>query len=562
MTRVALYARYSSDNQKESSITDQFRVCEQRASREGWTITARYEDKAISGTQDENGRPGYKALLDAAKAKQFDIILVHDFSRLSRDSVETEQARRRLVHWGVRLIGVSDGIDTGQEGHEMLTGFNGMMNQKYLKDLAKHTRKGMVGQVLKGFHGGGRCFGYRLVPEFDPSKKDPYGHPARIGTRLEIDPEQAQWVRWMFERYADGMSTMKMVEELNRQGVPPPGTFYKRRSAHPPTWCVSALYGNPKYGLGMLNNRRYIGQVTWGRARWPKDPDTKKKQRMLCAEQDWLTQPAEHLRIVDDALWARVKQRQQGVHQASAAIRTALHANARTGRGPKYRFSGLLTCGLCGHKFVILDPMRYGCSGWKYRGLSVCSNTTMAPRKLVEGLLLDAIQKDLFTAEGQALFVQETTKLLAAHRRGQPAEHQRAAKRLQEVDQEIEHLMTAIKAGILTSSTKSALERAEAERTALLQAVQAQHKDVAKVAAFLPNAIGRFKTLIEDLANVTQLQVDRARGLLRVLLGREIVLHPCADGADRYLTAEVTGDYAGLLRLVIGQNKSGGGQGS
>jgi hypothetical protein len=71
-----------------------------------------------------------------------------------------------------------------------------------------------------------------------------------------------------------------------------------------------------------------------------------------------------------------------------------------------------------------------------------------------------------------------------------------------------------------------------------------------------------FKTLIEDLANVTQLQVDRARGLLRVLLGREIVLHPCADGAERYLTAEVTGDYAGLLRLVIGQNKSGGGQGS
>lgn len=135
-------------------------------------------------------------------------------------------------------------------------------------------------------------------------------------------------------------------------------------------------------------------------------------------------------------------------------------------------------------------------------------------------------------------------------------------KRLEEVEQEIENIMVAIKAGILTASTKTALEHAEVERTALLQTVQGQHKQVAKVAAFLPNAIGRFKSLIEDLANVTQLHVDRARGLLRVLLGKEIVLHPTADGAARYLTAEVSGDYAGLLRQVVGQNKSGGGQGS
>ncbi|MDE3218978.1 MAG: recombinase family protein [Nitrospirota bacterium] len=91
MTRVALYARYSSKNQKESSITDRFRNCEQRAAREGWTIMARYEDKAITGTTAE--RPGYQQLLTDAKAKQFDIVLVDDFSRLSRDSMESEQAR-------------------------------------------------------------------------------------------------------------------------------------------------------------------------------------------------------------------------------------------------------------------------------------------------------------------------------------------------------------------------------------------------------------------------------------------------------------------------------------
>ena len=150
--------------------------------------------------------------------------------------------------------------------------------------------------------------------------------------------------------------------------------------------------------------------------------------------------------------------------------------------------------------------------------------------------------------------------LLTAHQLEQKPEHQKATKRLQVVEQEIENIVVAIKVGILTPSTKAALERAEAERAKLLQIVQGQHKNVAKVAAFLPNAVGRFKTLLNDLANVTQLEVEKARCLLRVLLGKEIVLHPTADGATRYLMAEVSGDYAGLLRLTVGKNKSGGGQ--
>jgi DNA invertase Pin-like site-specific DNA recombinase len=93
---VALYARYSSENEKESSIVDQFRNCEQRATHEGWTITARYEDNAISGATTD--RPGYQQMLADAKTKQFDVLLINDFSRLSRDMDETEKARKRLVY--------------------------------------------------------------------------------------------------------------------------------------------------------------------------------------------------------------------------------------------------------------------------------------------------------------------------------------------------------------------------------------------------------------------------------------------------------------------------------
>lgn len=563
MKRVALYARYSSEGQREASIEDQYRNCETYAmNHEGWTISSRYHDKAISGATAK--RSGYQQMLEDAQARRFEILLVDDFSRLSRDQVETETTRRRFVHWGIRLIGVSDGIDTAAKGHKMLSSFKGIMNEVFLDDLRDKTRRGMVGQVLKGYHGGGRSYGYRLVPEYDPGKKDPYGQPARIGTRLEIDPEQARWVRWIFEQYVDGMSPAKIVEALNRQGVPPPGIFYRRKSSQLPSWCASALFGNVQYGLGLLNNTLYRGELVWGRSRWERNPDTRKKKRFLCQESEWVRHRAEHLRIVDEALWTQVKARQEAVHQQNGAIRAALNlrATTSTGRGPKYLFSGLLTCGQCGHKFIIIDPRHYGCSGWKYRGLSVCSNTIKVSRAVVETILLEAIRQDLFTEEGQALFKHEVARLLTWERRKHKPDHQKATVRVQEVEREIEHILAAIKMGILTPSTKLALEKAEAERTSLLHAANGQQKHMDKVATFLPNAIGRLKALLHSLSNVTQLQVDKARGILRELLGNEIVLHPTAEGIERYLTAEVTGDYQGLLRLIIGKNNGGGGQGS
>jgi hypothetical protein len=78
---------------------------------------------------------------------------------------------------------------------------------------------------------------------------------------------------------------------------------------------------------------------------------------------------------------------------------------------------------------------------------------------------------------------------------------------------------------------------------------------VDKIADFSPNAVGRFKALIADLAKATQIQADKARGLLRMLLGTAIVLHPMADGLDRYLTAEVSPGtmrgYCGCSRVKI-----------
>src|SRR5262249_61394503 len=117
---TALYARYSSEGQREASIEDQFRNCEGFVQREsGWKIVKRYCDKGISGTKDKEGRDGYRAMLEAAKARQFDVLLVDDLSRLTRNEAELIQTRERLKFWRGAVIGGSGGVDTAQKGHKV-----------------------------------------------------------------------------------------------------------------------------------------------------------------------------------------------------------------------------------------------------------------------------------------------------------------------------------------------------------------------------------------------------------------------------------------------------------
>src|ERR1700679_520923 len=107
--RVVTYARYSSDQQRASSIDDQQRNCHARAQREGWTVVRDYVDAAISGC--DNSRPQYLEMIAAARRHEFDILLLDDLSRLTRDSMEQEKTIRTLEFVGgcnVRIVSTSD----------------------------------------------------------------------------------------------------------------------------------------------------------------------------------------------------------------------------------------------------------------------------------------------------------------------------------------------------------------------------------------------------------------------------------------------------------------------
>ncbi len=144
MTRVALYARYSSDNQSVSSIEDQFRICREQAAREKWKVVGAYKDAAISGAS-VTLRPGIQTLLQDAQAGKFDTVLAEALDRISRDQADVAILYKHFKFAGVMLVTLAEG-----EISELHVGLKGTMNALFLKDLAAKTHRGLRGRVEKG----------------------------------------------------------------------------------------------------------------------------------------------------------------------------------------------------------------------------------------------------------------------------------------------------------------------------------------------------------------------------------------------------------------------------
>lgn len=113
MTRVAIYSRYSSENQSENSIEDQIRLCQEKAAREGWHVAEVYTDAAISGSSILR-RPGVQMLMRDAMTGTVDIVLSEALDRISRDQEDIAGIYKRLEFSGVKMM-ISK-VDGGVQG--------------------------------------------------------------------------------------------------------------------------------------------------------------------------------------------------------------------------------------------------------------------------------------------------------------------------------------------------------------------------------------------------------------------------------------------------------------
>ncbi|BBL75477.1 resolvase [Methylomagnum ishizawai] len=536
---AAIYARYSSDRQRETSIEDQGRNCARRAEIEGWSIVARYEDRAISGSKV--ARAGYQAMLADALAGKFGALLVDDLSRLSRDQVEAERAIRRLEHAGVVIVGVSDGYDSRSAARKIHRGVRSLLNEVYLDDLREKTRRGLEGQARRGNNAGGRCYGYRHVPVEDTTRTDHLGRPLVVAVRREIDPDQGEWIRWIYERYAAGWSPGKIAAILNAKGVPSP------RGG---TWASSAIYGSPGKTTGILRNPIYAGRYTWNRSEWVHDPDTRKRKRRERSTADLVEVDMPELRIVPDALWRKVQARLARNEARGAAISAGIQARRQGGASVRHLFSGLLFCAECGHPFVTVGNGYYGCSGHKYRGSAVCRTARSVRRKIVEDRLLEHIRQDIPTQEGFEVFARKARQLLQAAAEqaiGSTGQDQAA---LSELERKIGNIVNAIAAGTFSPALQSALEAAEAQRAEILARIastQALADQAAHIPDFLPRAVDVYKEVLGNMAvALTAGDVDMARERIRDLVGDRIEIRQGKDCLEAII------EKAGALQLASG----------
>jgi site-specific DNA recombinase len=513
--RVALYARYSSDNQREASIADQVRLCRLFATREGWRVEEEYSDHAMSGATLL--RPGFQALMRDALRKRFDIVLTESLDRLSRDQEDTAGLFKRLTFLGIRVITLAEG-----EISHLHVGLKGTMNALFLKDLADKTRRGLRGRVEQGKSGGGLCYGYRVIRTLTNGTMS-------TGDRV-IDPDQASVVQRIFRDYVAGISPKEVAKRLNRDGMPGPGGA---------AWSPSTIHGNATRGTGILNNELYIGRLIWNRQHFVKDPDSGRRLARLNPESEWVIKDVPDLRIIEAALWHEVKSRQATVRRAQSE---GEGPTFNTFRRPKYIFSGLTKCGECGGGYILYWRERLAC--FNARSRVTCTNRLTIGRQEVEERVLRALREKLMRKDLFDEFCREYTREINRLRMTQRSGLSRARQELTRVEREIRQIVQAIKEGISALTIKDELLSLEAQQLELKRQLQAPEPKP----LLHPSMADLYRTKVTSLCAALE-QGDpirtEAHEAIRGLIDA-IALEP--DGAQ--LRIILKGNLAGMLTVA------------
>lgn len=420
----AIYARYSSDLQSPRSIADQVRKCREYALQHGWRILDDhiYTDEELSGSGLD--RPGLQQLLSwvGKRPRQFDVILIDDTSRLSRNQSDQMRLFENLHFNGFRVVAVSQGIDSATDQASVLMTVHGLVDSLYIKELAKKTHRGLEGRALDGLHTGGRCFGYQNESTGD-------------GVRLIVNEAEAVIVVRIFEMSANGIALKGIAKKLNADGIPPPRL---RKGKVRATWCPTAI-------RAILRNPIYKGKLVWNRSQFVKRPGTNKRVRRPRPESEWIKLDQPGLRIVSEELWSRVEERQAllmkvygqagaGIHKASSSV---------------YLLTGLLKCGSCGANLVIVagkgrktKRKYYGCSQHFNRG--ACDNRLTIRQDVIERNFFVELQRTVLTDEVITYTTAEVSRRVRNIEANWSDEAAKLAARKREIEQELGRLAAAI----------------------------------------------------------------------------------------------------------------------
>lgn len=443
--RVAIYARYSSENQSDKSIDDQVRVCRKYAEVNGYVFDERhvFTDEAISGSIVN--RPGLLALERAMEDKEFDAVAVDDLSRLSRSNHQMLTLVNKFAFHQVKIISVSDGIITDDDNSKLGIHIRGLINELYLDDLKKKTMRGLEGQKLRGFSTGESIYGYKSHPvgELRLNKK---GQPKYEGMVHKVYEEEATIVRRLYREFVGGMSINAIVQMLNKEGI-----STKRNGR----WNCSTV-------SRILKNEKYVGVWAWRKYKNVRDPMTGKRKQVPRDERERVTTIREELVIIEKEVWEKAKERWKEIDGAwpmrnspIGVQKSYVHSN------PTHLLSGLLKCKCCGGAMVQVSGKGSGYYGCYNNRRKSCENKLLISRKRLEELLIGALKEKFLTVENLKYVYENVEKAAAKSLNEIPEEVKQKRGQFEKVQAELQNLLNFIKAGNFSKMVSDAIVDAE-----------------------------------------------------------------------------------------------------
>lgn len=198
MPKAAIYARFSSHNQKETSIEDQVAECSEAAARDGYEVAAVYADRGVSGTTDR--RPEFLRMVGDARSAAWSRVYVWKLDRFGRDRYDMAVYRRRLKRCGVEVVSAKEPVPDGPAGVLLESILEGAA-EYYSKNLGENVRRGLHRRAADGHPCGQRRYGWRIA-----------------GGRYEVDEGRAAWVREMYRMRAAGAGFAAIAVDLAARG--------------------------------------------------------------------------------------------------------------------------------------------------------------------------------------------------------------------------------------------------------------------------------------------------------------------------------------------------------
>ena len=493
---VGIYCRLSNDDERDGesvSIENQKLLLQSYVRQMGWNEVDVYIDDGYTGTNFN--RPGVQRLIEDAKAKRINLILVKDLSRFGRNYIEIGQYTDYLFpSIGCRFVALNNGVDTeSNNGSTDVMCFLNLFNEFYSRDTSKKVKA-----VKRACAENGKFMG--TYPAYGYKRDNEDKH------HLVIDEDTAPIVRRIFSMRATGMGFTGIAAQLNEEGIPSPGMlYYQRRGKADPRRVNHKWAGETVKHL--IRNEVYIGNMVQGKT---GTVSYKNKKLISKPEDEWIRVEGTHEPIISLDVWDTV----QGIDQKR------VRKNAASD-GIRSVFTGLVYCAECGfkmrnhtEKFTYKDgsPGRYSsfiCGNYARSGKSACTIHTIYENVLEQLVLEDIREKARFAAHDPELLAQHILRLKdkeAQSRRVSCEQELKAVKaRLDELERLMQSLYEDKYSGTVPQSVFQTLMRKyEAERVEKADALPELER---KVRAAMENRqdAGRWTEIIRQYTEITKL---------------------------------------------------------